>query len=601
MAVQNTGNVDAGGVDLRIQFPNYFEWQLLDAKATDIFTGGNSTSINVQLASVPAGSSQPISLRVKSSDDPKYAHVDFSIAARASLSQKTKAVYVGDLMEPHILRLKTADKTALDYFSDLDAHGNPEGLNTMRVTSPDGDVTSISLNKYEMPVQIINSNGDKLLFKYVSPTEIKITAHNGLGIQGGGNQDITVDLSSLDQIPAYEWVHPSEPFNPCAAYQTCIFFQFLRNLLCGDFAKVGAGATTVAGVWYPKYTNQIMKALQTATGKAKFAKMASLAGFAYIIICTDWFKNHLDALCDSYYKECGKVTVSHDPNDIAGAIGFDTPQWISESQPLPYTVFFANKRNATAPAQVVRVTDQLDFPGADLSTLSLGTITIGAQTVTPEAHINPIEGVREFDADADLRPTKNLLVHVNAKLNLDNGLLTWTFTSIDPVTGLPLAPDDPNGFLDPGQEGSMLFTVMPRKNQKTGTVIRNQASIVFDANAAMLTPIWFNTIDNDKPISTVNALPATESSTDFTVTWQGTDVGSGVRDYTIYVSDNGGAWTPWLTNTMDTSATFTGVGGHTYAFYSQARDNVFNVGKLAHSSGHQHQRHWPPLRMLAVR
>ncbi len=249
---------------------------------------------------------------------------------------------------------------------------------------------------------------------------------------------------------------------------------------------------------------------------------------------------------------------------------------------MPYTVFFANKPEATAAAQVIKVTDQLDLPGADLSTLSLGTITIGNQTVTPEDHINPIAGVREYDADVDLRPTKNLLVHVNAKLNLDNGLLAWTFTSINPATGLPLAPDDPNGFLDPGQEGSMLFTVMPRKNLKTGTIVRDQASIVFDANAAMLTPIWFNTIDNDKPSSQVNPLAGVQNALNFPVSWKGQDVGSGLRDFTIYVSDNGGAYTPWLTNTTDTSATFTGVGGHTYAFYSQARDNTFNL-ENAHS------------------
>ena len=207
----------------------------------------------------------------------------------------------------------------------------------------------------------------------------------------------------------------------------------------------------------------------------------------------------------------------------------------------------------------------------------MGSITIGNQTVTPEDHINPIAGVREYDADVDLRPTKNLLVHVNAKLNLDNGLLMWTFTSLNPATGLPLAPDDPNGFLDPGQEGSMLFTVMPRKNLKTGTIVRNQASIVFDANAAMLTPIWFNTIDNDKPTSQVNPLAGVQNSLSFPVSWKGQDVGSGLRDFTIYVSDNGGAYTPWLTNTTDTSATFAGTSGHTYAFYSQARDNTFNL------------------------
>ena len=36
-------------------------------------------------------------------------------------------------------------------------------------------------------------------------------------------------------------------------------------------------------------------------------------------------------------------------------------------------------------------------------------------------------------------------------------------------------------------------------------------------------------------------------------------------------------FTPWLTNTTTTQATYTGVGGHTYGFYSISRDLVGNV------------------------
>jgi hypothetical protein len=61
------------------------------------------------------------------------------------------------------------------------------------------------------------------------------------------------------------------------------------------------------------------------------------------------------------------------------------------------------------------------------------------------------------------------------------------------------------------------------------------------------------------------------------VQWSGADIGSGVQDYTIYVSDNGGAFTPWLINTSSTSAQFTGEVYHSYGFYSIARDYVGNV------------------------
>ena len=45
-------------------------------------------------------------------------------------------------------------------------------------------------------------------------------------------------------------------------------------------------------------------------------------------------------------------------------------------------------------------------------------------------------------------------------------------------------------------------------------------------------------------------------------------------DLQIYVSDNGGPFDVALDHTTQTSATFTGVAGHTYTFYSLARDLV---------------------------
>jgi hypothetical protein len=77
------------------------------------------------------------------------------------------------------------------------------------------------------------------------------------------------------------------------------------------------------------------------------------------------------------------------------------------------------------------------------------------------------------------------------------------------------------------------------------------------------------------PTSSVTALPATETSTSFRVSWSGSDAGgSGIASYTIYASVDGGAFTPWLVGTTQTSATYTGAFGHSYAFFSAATDNL---------------------------
>ena len=62
----------------------------------------------------------------------------------------------------------------------------------------------------------------------------------------------------------------------------------------------------------------------------------------------------------------------------------------------------------------------------------------------------------------------------------------------------------------------------------------------------------------------------------FTVSWSGTDYpgGSGIATYDVYVSDNGGAFTLFVTATTTTSTTYHGTAGHTYGFYSVATDKL---------------------------
>jgi hypothetical protein len=268
----------------------------------------------------------------------------------------------------------------------------------------------------------------------------------------------------------------------------------------------------------------------------------------------------------------GEIITSGDPNEKVGARGVGLLSYLSGATPLRYGILFSNKETATAPAQDVTVIDQLDVTNDDLKSFSLGPIGFGDQLVTPPA------GVRSFSSTVDLRPANNLLVKVDASLNLSSGLLAWHFISLDPTTNQP--PLDPTaGFLPPGGEGSVFFTVMPKESLATDTAINNQATIVFDVNAPISTQTWLNTIDNDKPSSHVLPLPA-QSPSNIPLQWTGADLGAGVQDFTIFVSDNGGPFTAFLTNTPSTSTTFAGQAGHSYAFFSTARDLVGNIESM---------------------
>lgn len=82
-------------------------------------------------------------------------------------------------------------------------------------------------------------------------------------------------------------------------------------------------------------------------------------------------------------------------------------------------------------------------------------------------------------------------------------------------------------------------------------------------------------IDGAAPTGSVDPLSAISPAT-FTISWSGSDVGSGIAGYDVFVSDNGGAFTPLLTGTTQTSTSFTGQDGHVYGFYSVAVDAVGN-------------------------
>lgn len=83
-------------------------------------------------------------------------------------------------------------------------------------------------------------------------------------------------------------------------------------------------------------------------------------------------------------------------------------------------------------------------------------------------------------------------------------------------------------------------------------------------------------VDTAAPNSAVSGLPSTTAPA-VTVSWSGSDTGSGVTVYDVQVRDGvNGDWQDWLTGITRTAATFTGVEKHTYYFRSRAQDDAGN-------------------------
>lgn len=291
------------------------------------------------------------------------------------------------------------------------------------------------------------------------------------------------------------------------------------------------------------------------------------------------------------YLECNNVRLelnlkrlraqrvgSFDPNDKVGPQGWGLDRFVAVDSALYYVIDFENLASATAPAQEVVVIDQLDSTAFDLSTVSLGPIAFGAKSIVPPS-ASP-----NYETVVDLRPEVGIIVRVKNTLDPLTGVLKWTMTAIDPATGQ--IPDDPRiGFLPPNVaspqgQGFVSFGVRPKRALPTGSVVRNSASITFDTNAPILTQKWFNTLDASPPTSRTSPLPPSVGALTFPVAWQGIDVGSGIANYSVFVSDNGGPFKEWHRSSTATTTLFNGLGGHSYSFFSIARDQAGNAEPL---------------------
>jgi len=292
------------------------------------------------------------------------------------------------------------------------------------------------------------------------------------------------------------------------------------------------------------------------------------------------------------YKPC--AVRPRDPNDILGPTGFGEENFIKASDTLAYTIRFENAHDATAPAQQVVITQTFD---PDLDPRTFRVNDFGWSDFQQELNADKAF----YSGRLDFTATKGYYVDVAVNIDVAASTATWTLTTIDPATGEQPA-DASIGFLpvndtvyDPNDhsvvvagtnrgEGFVSYTIKAKSARPTGTLVDAQASIVFDTQEPIDTPAIFHTMDAVAPESQVAALPANltpdaNGSVDFTVSWGGSDdvSGSAIRDFDIWVSQDGGSFSLWLASTTLAESTYTGQAGHSYAFYSTARDNAGNV------------------------
>lgn len=248
---------------------------------------------------------------------------------------------------------------------------------------------------------------------------------------------------------------------------------------------------------------------------------------------------------------------SGDPNDMKGYQSPSGTNHIGRSvKTLNYTIEFENDPEiANAPASTINVKSVADASTLDLATFRALTLTIGDKEIDlPEGH--------HFVRTLDMRPAINAIAELTFDFDSKTGLAEWKLRSLDPLTLdevtyledgiLPVNDDSGRGT------GFLTFSIGLRPNLSDGTEISAGAEIVFDQNQPIPTPVWTNVTDYTVPRAKIVSQSTTDKLT-FDFTAEGSDSGSGIWFYDLYMKADGSD--KWI-------AVKTGIEGDSFSYTS---------------------------------
>ena len=219
-----------------------------------------------------------------------------------------------------------------------------------------------------------------------------------------------------------------------------------------------------------------------------------------------------------------------DPNDIYGYLAESGSHYVPrEQEELYYLIEFENDpKIASANARRIEVRDTLDAAKFDLSSFAATGVTVGDRKLN-------VDNKQNFVSTIDMRPDINTVAQVELEYDSVSGIAHWTLKSLDPIT-LQEVTDYRQGLLPVNSGtngiGTLSFIINRKNTLPDGDSIFNRASIVFDNEAAILTPTWVNILDLEDPVSNITKVVTVTDSITFFL--HGIDKRSGLWHYTLY-------------------------------------------------------------------
>lgn len=264
-----------------------------------------------------------------------------------------------------------------------------------------------------------------------------------------------------------------------------------------------------------------------------------------------------------------------EPNDIVGFTAESGSKYVpSNFENTHYTIRSENDPVfATAAAHTVIVTDTLDGSKLDLSTFAARSVKIGDKVME-------LNGEKSFVKTMDLRTEIDVIAEVALDFDEQTGITVWTIRSLDPMTMEPTT-DPMQGVLPVNNGGNgeaeFSFDIKLKPGLSDGEKIDNVANIIFDSEEPIFTPVWTNIIDDTKPVSAITSIEEVSDST-ILVNWEGSDEGSGIYRYQLYVQAGKDAdWEPLLGDTLRTQCKLRYTRDIDFGFCVLATDSAGNV------------------------
>ncbi len=205
------------------------------------------------------------------------------------------------------------------------------------------------------------------------------------------------------------------------------------------------------------------------------------------------------------------ITRPCDPNEITGYLSIGGSQYIPKGlKTTSYTIECENDPElATAAAHRIVIKDHIDGNTHKLSSFGATGIKIGNKYM-------PLDGEKQFVKTMDLRPELNVVAEVALTYNENTGDAQWIINSLDPMT-MELSTDPAVGALPVNLNGEgtaeVYFSIDLQNGLTDGNEITNEATIIFDEEAPINTPVWKNIIDDILPSSHITNIENNEDHT----------------------------------------------------------------------------------------